>query len=81
MKGRRIWEIGGFISGVVLIVFGVVALYMGINGYQTVGDELGKEQIVGGSDMAPGSQVSDAWWTGHCRGCGLRSPDVRNALA
>ena len=53
MKGRRVWEIGGFISGVVLIVFGVVALYMGINGYQTVGDELGKEQIVGGSDMAP----------------------------
>ena len=53
MTGRRIWEIGGFISGVVLIVFGVVALYMGINGYQTVGDELGKEQIVGGSDMAP----------------------------
>ena len=53
MKGRRVWEIGGFVSGAVLIVFGVVALYMGINGYQTVGDELGKEQIVGGSDMAP----------------------------
>jgi hypothetical protein len=53
VTGRRIWEIGGFVSGVVLIVFGVVALYMGINGYQTVGDELGKEQIVGGSDMAP----------------------------
>ncbi len=53
MKGRRVWEIGGFVSGAVLIVFGVVALYMGINGYQTVGDELSKEQIVGGSDMAP----------------------------
>lgn len=53
MKGRRVWEIGGFISGVVLIVFGAVALYMGINGYRTVGDELGKEYIVGGSDMAP----------------------------
>jgi hypothetical protein len=53
MTGRRIWEIGGFISGVVLIVFGVVALYLGINGYQTVGDELSKEQIVGGPDMAP----------------------------
>jgi hypothetical protein len=48
------WEIGGFISGAVLIVFGVVALYLGINGHQTVGDELSKEQIVGGSDMAPG---------------------------
>ena len=39
--------------GRVLIVFGAVALYMGINGYQTVGDELSKEYIVGGSDMAP----------------------------
>jgi hypothetical protein len=53
MKGRRIWEIGGFISGAILIVFGAVALYMGVNGYQTVGDELSKEYIVGGSDMAP----------------------------
>jgi len=33
--------------------FGAVALYMGINGYQTVGNELSKEYIVGGSDMAP----------------------------
>jgi hypothetical protein len=53
MRGRRVYEIGGFISGAVLIMFGVVALYLGINGYQTVGDELSKEQIVGGSDMAP----------------------------
>ena len=53
MTGRRLWEIGGLVSGAVLILFGVVALYLGINGYQTIGDELGKEQIVGGSDMAP----------------------------
>jgi hypothetical protein len=53
MRGRRIWEIGGFISGAVLIVIGAVALYLGINGYQTVGNELKKEYIVGGSDMAP----------------------------
>jgi hypothetical protein len=53
MRATRLWEIGGFISGVILILFGVGALYLGINGYQTVGDELGKEQIVGGSDMAP----------------------------
>jgi hypothetical protein len=53
MKGRRVWEIGGFISGAVLIAFGAVALYLGINGYQTVRDELKKEYIVGGADMAP----------------------------
>jgi hypothetical protein len=53
MSGTRLWEIGGFISGAVLILFGAGALYLGINGYQTVGDELSKEAIVGGSDMAP----------------------------
>jgi hypothetical protein len=53
MRGSRVWEIGGFISGAVLVVFGAVALYMGINGYQTVGDELSKEYIVGGPDMSP----------------------------
>ena len=53
MRGRRIWEIGGFIAGAVLILFGAAALYLGINSYRTVGDELGKEYIVGGSDIAP----------------------------
>jgi hypothetical protein len=48
-----VWQIGGFISGAVLIVFGVVALVLGINGYRTVQDELSKEYIVGGSDMSP----------------------------
>ena len=46
MKGRKVWEIGGFIAGAVLIVFGVVALYLGINGYQTVGDELSAKNFV-----------------------------------
>ena len=53
MRATRVWEIGGFISGAILILFGVAALVLGINGYRTVGDELSKEQIVGGSDMAP----------------------------
>ena len=53
MTRSRLWEIGGLVSGAVLIVFGAVALYLGIDGYRTVGDELGKEAIVGGSDMAP----------------------------
>jgi hypothetical protein len=53
MKSRRVWEIGGFIAGAVLIVFGAVALYLGIDGYRTVRDELDKEYIVGGTDMSP----------------------------
>ena len=43
MKHTRLWEIGGFISGAVLILFGAAALYLGINGYQTVGNELSNE--------------------------------------
>jgi hypothetical protein len=53
MKGRRVWEIGGFIAGGVLILFGAVAIFLGVDGYQTVQDELNKEYIVGGSDMTP----------------------------
>ena len=53
MKHTRLWEIGGFVAGAVLILFGAVALYLGVNGYQTVGNELSNEAIVGGSDMSP----------------------------
>ena len=53
MRGNRIWEIGGFVAGAVLILFGAGALYLGVSGYQTVQDELDKEYIVGGSDMSP----------------------------
>ena len=53
MKGKRYWEIGGFIAGAVLIVFGAVAIFMGVSGYQTVQDELNQQQIVGSDDMTP----------------------------
>jgi len=59
MEHTRLWKIGGLISGVVLILFGAGALYLGINGYQTVGDELSNESIVGGSDMSP-SEIQKA---------------------
>ena len=53
MRGSRLWEIGGFIAGAVLILFGAAAIYMGVDGYRTVQNELDKEYIVGGSDMSP----------------------------
>jgi len=53
MRGRRMWELGGFVAGAVLVLFGLAALYLGVSGYRTVHDELGKEFIVGGSDMSP----------------------------
>jgi hypothetical protein len=60
MKSRRLWEIGGFVAGAVLILFGAAAIYMGVSGYQTVQDELKKENIVGGSDMAPDEIKAEA---------------------
>jgi hypothetical protein len=53
MRGRKIWAIGGFVAGGLLIVFGAAALYLGATSYQLVGDELAKEKIVGGQDMSP----------------------------
>jgi hypothetical protein len=49
MKGKTLWEIGGFVAGAVLIVFGVVAIYMGVDGRNVVRDSIKQEQIFFGS--------------------------------
>jgi hypothetical protein len=50
---RKILEIGGIITAVVLIVFGVVALIKAIDGGNIVKDELSAQKIVGTPDMTP----------------------------
>jgi hypothetical protein len=50
---RKVFEIGGLIAGLVLIVFGAVAIYMGVNGQSTVNSQLKQQQIVGTPDMTP----------------------------
>ena len=45
MKARSYWEIGGFLAGGVLILFGIVAIFMGVNGYTTVRDSIKDENI------------------------------------
>ena len=50
---RKSFEIGGLVAGAVLIVFGVVAIAMGLNGRHTVSSNLKQEQIVGSSDFTP----------------------------
>ena len=47
MRGRKIWAIGGFASGAVLILFGVAALYLGVTSYQLVHDELSQHKMTG----------------------------------
>jgi hypothetical protein len=60
MKGRRIWEIGGFVAGGLLIVFGAVAIYMGVNGMTTVRDSIKDENIVF-STQEDGDEATDQY--------------------
>ena len=57
---RKVFEVGGFVAGAVLIVFGVVAIVMGVNARSTVGNSLKQEQIVGTSDMTPAGITAEA---------------------
>jgi hypothetical protein len=60
---KKALEIGGVIASVVLIAFGVAAIVMGIDGTDTVQDNLALEQIEGTPDMTPEAieaEVADA---------------------
>ena len=62
MKRRRFWEIGGFVAGGVLILFGVVAIIMGVNGYNTTRDAIKAEGITFGSADDPAvAKYADQW--------------------
>jgi hypothetical protein len=50
---KKTLEIGGFISGAILIAFGVAVIALGVNGRSTVNDSLKQEQITGTPDMTP----------------------------
>ena len=49
---RKILEYGGWIAGAVLIVFGVVAIVMGVNGRSEVRDALAAQKITATPDAA-----------------------------
>jgi hypothetical protein len=49
---RRLLEIGGLVSGAVLIVFGIVAIWMGVTGYLEVRDSIQQENITATPDAA-----------------------------
>ena len=57
---RKALEIGGFVAAAVLIVFGVVAIAMGVNGRHTVSNSLANEYIVGSPDMTPSAIKAEA---------------------
>ena len=57
---KRILEIGGVAAGIVLLAFGVAAIVLGVNGRNTVSNELKLQQITGGSDMTPKAIAAEA---------------------
>jgi hypothetical protein len=50
---RKVLEVGGILAAIVLIAFGIGAIAIGIDGKNTVADNLKQEQIVGTPDMTP----------------------------
>jgi hypothetical protein len=64
MKGKRYWEIGGFLAGGLLILFGVVAIILGVNGYNTTRDAIKAEGITFGSADDPAVAKHAEQWAG-----------------
>ncbi len=59
---RKVLEIGGVIAGVVLVAFGVAAIYMGVDGRATVRDSIKQEQIVFGAADDPAVAKYASQW-------------------
>ena len=49
---RKWFAYGGIAASVILIAFGIGAIVIGINGYNTVRDEIAAQNIVAGDDAA-----------------------------
>ena len=64
MKGKRFWEIGGFVAGAVLILFGIAAIALGVNGYTTTRDSLKAEGITFGTADDPAVAKYASNWAG-----------------
>jgi hypothetical protein len=61
---RKVFEIGGIVAAVVLVVFGAAAIYMGVSGGNTVNSSLTQQQIVGTPDMTPAGIKAEAMKAG-----------------
>lgn len=64
MQRKKVWEVGGFIAGGVLIVFGIVAIFMGVNGFNTTRDAIKTEGITFGSTDDPAVAKHAEQWAG-----------------
>ena len=64
MKDGKVLRIGGFISGGVLIVFGIIVIALGIYGIHFTRDSIKQEGIVFGSADDPAVQEHAEQWAG-----------------
>jgi hypothetical protein len=64
MKGKKYWEIGGFPACGVLILFGVVAIFLGASGYNTTRDAIKDEGITFGTADDPAVAKYAPDWAG-----------------
>ena len=61
---RKLFEMGGIIAGLVLVIFGAAAIYMGVDGRATVRDSLKQEQITFGAADDPAVAKYASQWAG-----------------
>lgn len=64
MSHRKLWEIGGFIAGGLLVIFGIVAIVLGVNAYNTTRDSIKAEGITFGTADDPVVQKYAEQWAG-----------------
>jgi hypothetical protein len=55
---RKVFEIGGLVTAVVLAVFGVAAIVLGVNGLNEVSNGLKQQKIVGTPNMTPAVETA-----------------------
>src|SRR5438105_14286824 len=57
---KRFFEWGGIAASMILVIFGIVAIVLGVNGRDTVRSSLKQEAIVGTPDMTPTAIKAEA---------------------
>ena len=73
---RKLFEIGGIVATTVLVVFGIAAIVMGVNGRSTVHNSLKLEQIVGTPDMNQAAIAAEAKKAGLPASIALPTADI-----
>jgi hypothetical protein len=70
MSSRKLLRYGGIAAGAILILFGIGAIVLSVQGKNTVTDSLTTEKIVGSPDMSPAEIEKEA------TAAGLKNVDV-----